>query len=137
MSNKPDLGQLAGFCSVIKLIGNPNRLQILAALVEREMPVSEIESVLSIKQPTLSHELKKLRDKKLVVTRKQSKAVFYAIADQEVRDLIVGIDSLRKNSGSPLFQQTEQVQPHTSPAPSNNVLQKRLGECGQFPIISH
>jgi len=62
-----------------KMLGNANRLKILVFLDERERSVSEIESALAIRQPTLSQQLGELRDAGLIAGRKASKSVIYSL----------------------------------------------------------
>ena len=48
-------GDIERFCSLLKVMSNPNRLKILVYLLDGESSVGEMETVLAIKQPNLSH----------------------------------------------------------------------------------
>lgn len=74
--------------SLLKALAHPARLRICSALRNREMSVSEIEQRLGLAQPRLSRELGKLRDEKLVETRRDGKAVHYTLSDERAGQLI-------------------------------------------------
>lgn len=67
--------------SLLKALAHPARLMICCELRDVEMSVGEIENRLGIKQPRLSRELAKLRDEGLVETRRESKVIFYRLAN--------------------------------------------------------
>ena len=62
---------------IFKALSNKNRLVILSSLVNQEMNVGEMEARLSIRQPTLSQQLARLRTARLVKTRRVSKEIYY------------------------------------------------------------
>ncbi len=70
-------------CTLLKVLGNPDRLMLLCQLTQGAHCVSELESVLGIQQPTLSQQLGVLRDEQLVSTRREGKQIFYSIASAE------------------------------------------------------
>jgi len=72
----------------LKALANRNRLLILCHLVGGEMSVGELEDALNLRQPTLSQQLARLRDDGLVATRRESKNIFYSIANPEAEDII-------------------------------------------------
>ncbi len=72
----------------LKVVANENRLIILCALAEGEKNVGELEEILSIRQPTLSQQLSRLRSENLVRTRRESKQIYYRIASDEAIELI-------------------------------------------------
>ena len=73
---------------MLKLISNPNRMRILCALTQDEMAVGDMEETLHIRQPTLSRELGHLREAGIVSTRRQSRVIFYQLADAQTRRLL-------------------------------------------------
>ena len=124
------------FCNVLKSLSNPYRLRIMVYLLSGEVAVSEFESALKIRQPNLSHELRKLRDKGLVKTRRQSRVVFYAIADEKTASIVSSIlhiydgqkpHQLNANMKGMIFNSISSSNPiddiHTQ------------GECGLFSIV--
>jgi len=66
---------------LLKALAHPARLMICCQLREAEMSVGDIEQTLGIRQPRLSRELAKLRNEGLVETRRESKVIFYRLAE--------------------------------------------------------
>lgn len=75
--------------ALLKAIAHPVRLTICCQLRDKEMSVGEMEERLDIKQPRLSRELAKLREEGFVETRRESKMIFYRLAERpRVRAII-------------------------------------------------
>lgn len=70
-------------CALLKTLGNPDRLLLLCQLTQGEYCVGEFESMLGIRQPTLSQQLGVLREEKLVETRREGKQIYYRLASEE------------------------------------------------------
>jgi len=70
-------------CSLLKTLGNPDRLLLLCQMAQGEYCVSELESLLGISQPTLSQQLGVLRDEQVVHTRREGKQIYYRLASVE------------------------------------------------------
>lgn len=70
---------------LLKALSHENRLLLLCILSEKERSVSELEQILSLRQPLVSQQLARLRYDNLVTTRREGKTVYYSIADQDVR----------------------------------------------------
>jgi len=62
---------------------------ILCILSQGEKSVSELEEMLSLRQPTVSQQLARLRADGLVATRRDGKTIFYSLASDEAR-VVVG-----------------------------------------------
>jgi ArsR family transcriptional regulator len=69
--------------SLLKTLGNPDRLLLLCQLSQGEFCVSELESMSGISQPTLSQQLGVLRAENLVATRRAGKQIHYTLASKE------------------------------------------------------
>lgn len=67
--------------ALLKALSHPARLMICCQIRHNELSVGDIETTLGIKQPRLSRELSKLREEGLVETRRESKVIFYRLAD--------------------------------------------------------
>ncbi|MGO4763444.1 metalloregulator ArsR/SmtB family transcription factor [Cupriavidus sp. 2KB_3] len=82
-----DLGAMqaaaAQACALLKLLANQDRLLLMCQLSQGERCVSDLETQLGIRQPTLSQQLGVLRENGLVTTRREGKSIFYSIASQE------------------------------------------------------
>ena len=72
----------------LKKLANPSRLMIVCALVDGERSVRELEDTLGLRQPGLSQQLAELRDAGFIEGRKESKSVFYRLADNRVRGFV-------------------------------------------------
>jgi DNA-binding transcriptional ArsR family regulator len=72
----------------LKALSHENRLLLLCLLAERDRSVSELETILSLRQPTVSQQLARLRLDGLVDTRRVGKQTFYSLASDDVRQVI-------------------------------------------------
>lgn len=72
----------------LKALSHEARLVILCLLIEGEKSVTEIEQLLSLRQPTVSQQLARLRADDLVETRRDGKNIYYSLARTEVREII-------------------------------------------------
>ncbi|WP_321505767.1 metalloregulator ArsR/SmtB family transcription factor [Breoghania sp.] len=68
----------------LKALAHESRLMILCLLCEGEKSVTELESLLSLRQPTVSQQLARLRAENLVSTRRDGKTVYYSLGDKNV-----------------------------------------------------
>jgi len=72
----------------LKALSHENRLLLLCLLAERERTVTELENILSLRQPMVSQQLARLRLDQLVTTRREGKAIYYSLATDDVRSII-------------------------------------------------
>lgn len=72
----------------LKTLANERRLMILCHLVEGEKSVGELERLLQMRQPALSQQLTKLREEKLVATRRESRTIYYRMASDEAMEVL-------------------------------------------------
>ena len=77
--------------SLLKLLGNEDRLLLLCQLAQEECSVGQLEEMLEISQPTLSQQLGVLRRAGLVATRREGKQIHYRMIDEAA---IAVIDTL-------------------------------------------
>jgi DNA-binding transcriptional ArsR family regulator len=73
----------------LKALAHENRLMILCILSQGEKSVSELEAMLSLRQPTVSQQLARLRAEGLVTTRRDGKTIHYSLASEAAR-VVVG-----------------------------------------------
>lgn len=73
---------------LLKLLSHPNRLRIACELRDHEASVSALENAIGAAQPTLSRDLARMREEGLVAARRQSKSVYYRLADDRLARLI-------------------------------------------------
>ncbi len=72
----------------LKVLANEDRLLLLCQLSHGEMCVSQLESRLDIRQPTLSQQLGVLRSEGVVQTRRDGKHIFYRVSDPAMLDML-------------------------------------------------
>lgn len=75
---------LTEMAELFKVLGDRTRTRILHALFESEMCVCDIAYLLDMTQSSISHQLRVLKQAKLVKNRKEGKVVYYSLADSHV-----------------------------------------------------
>lgn len=81
------MAELAEMAELLKLLGDPMRLAILALLQEKDLSVTEITGLLRASQPNTSQHLRKLRSAGLVRETKRGQWVYYSLNLAEYPDL--------------------------------------------------
>ena len=84
----PDEEILYDLSEEFNIFGDSTRINILYALFESEMCVCDIAQLLNMTQSAISHQLRSLKQSKLVKYRREGKTVFYSLADAHVRTII-------------------------------------------------
>jgi len=72
----------------LKALSHESRLLLLCLLAEGERSVTELETILSLRQPTVSQQLARLRFDGMVTTRRDGKVIYYSLANENVRQVI-------------------------------------------------
>ncbi len=80
-------GHAARLAETFKILGDANRLHLINTLSEREMCVCDLSSVLGMTSSAVSHQLRLLRNLKLVKHRKEGKMVYYSLDDSHIVSL--------------------------------------------------
>mgnify|MGYP002577016386 CR=1 FL=1 len=83
----PDDEILFDLAELFKIFGDSTRIKILYLLFESEMCVCDIAQLLNMTQSAISHQLRALKQSKLVKYRREGKTVFYSLADGHVRTI--------------------------------------------------
>ncbi len=78
----------ASASELLKALANENRLLLLCLLADGEKSVTELESSLELRQPTVSQQLARLRADNLVSHRRDGKAIYYSLASEDARRII-------------------------------------------------
>ncbi|MBE6906296.1 ArsR/SmtB family transcription factor [Marasmitruncus massiliensis] len=84
----PDEELLYDLAELYKIFGDSTRIKILYVLLEAEMCVCDIAQLLNMSQSAISHQLRVLKQSRLVKFRRDGKIVFYSLADGHVRTII-------------------------------------------------
>jgi DNA-binding transcriptional ArsR family regulator len=81
--------ELIGMISdIFKALGDPTRLKIVIALLASELCVCDISAVCNISESAVSHQLRILRNLKIVTNRREGKIIHYSLDDDHVTSLI-------------------------------------------------
>ena len=76
-------------------LADPTRARIISALLETELCVCDLAALLDVSQSAVSHQLKQMRDQRLVKARKEGRIVYYMLDDDHIRDLFTrGLEHL-------------------------------------------
>ena len=80
----PEESELYDLADLFKVFGDSTRIKILYVLFGNEMCVYDIASILNMTQSAISHQLRILKQNRLVKFRKEGKTVLYTLADEHV-----------------------------------------------------
>ena len=84
----PGEDTLYDLTELFRIFGDSTRIRILYVLFESEMCVCDIAALLGMTQSAISHQLRALKNARLVSSRREGKTVFYALADDHVKTII-------------------------------------------------
>lgn len=84
----PDEEELYDLAELFKVFGDSTRIRILYVLFEAEVCVCDLAKALNMTQSAISHQLRILKQNKLVKSRREGKSIFYSLADGHVRTII-------------------------------------------------
>ena len=92
LQNQPEDEYLYDLAELFK-----TRIKILYALFESELCVSDIAQILNLNQSAVSHQLRILKDAKLVKFKRSGKSIFYSLDDDHVRTILsMGMDHVEE-----------------------------------------
>lgn len=77
----------ARLAETFKALSDPSRVRIISALSQAELCVHDLAAALGMSQSAVSHQLRSLREMRLVRYRKQGRHVYYQLDDDHIRDL--------------------------------------------------
>lgn len=81
------MGTLLSYSGISAKI-DPTRIRILFILFETEVCVCDLAKALNMTQSAVSHQLRILKQSRLIKNRREGKSVFYSLADEHVRTII-------------------------------------------------
>lgn len=82
-----DHGTVSNLAEIFKVLGDPTRVKIIYALTQKELCVCDLAAVLNISQSAISHQLRVLRNLRLVKYRREGKIVYYSLDDFHIVNL--------------------------------------------------
>jgi DNA-binding transcriptional ArsR family regulator len=83
-----DKKQILEMAEIFKLLGEPTRLKIILSLSENELCVCDLAAVVESSISAISHQLRLLKNARLVTYRKDGKMVYYTLNDKHIKKII-------------------------------------------------
>lgn len=87
-TNMADEQNLRDLADLFKMFGDATRVRILCVLLQSEMCVCDLAEILGMSQSAISHQLRVLKQAKLVKNRREGKTVFYSLDDNHIGTII-------------------------------------------------
>lgn len=84
----PDEGTISRLADVFKIFGDNTRIRILWSLFDSELCVYDISEQLGMSQSAISHQLRTLKQARLIKARRDGKNTFYSLDDDHVKRII-------------------------------------------------
>lgn len=81
--------EIENLSNIFKILSDSTRLRIICTILNNELRVSDICEILSMNRTTISHQLKILRDTKLVKYRKEGTQIYYSLKDTHIEQIIL------------------------------------------------
>lgn len=92
-----DQKECLNLSEMFKILSDSTRIRIICTILNKELKVSEICELVQMNRTTISHQLKTLRDSKLVKFRKEGREIYYSLNDAHIEQIIIqGIDHLHE-----------------------------------------
>jgi ArsR family transcriptional regulator, lead/cadmium/zinc/bismuth-responsive transcriptional repressor len=88
LASQPDEENLYDLAELFKVFGDSTRIRILYALIQSELCVGDLAQILNMTTSAISHQLRILKDAKLIKFRRDGKIIFYSLDDDHVRTLL-------------------------------------------------
>lgn len=81
--------EIFDLAELFKVFADSTRMKIICALKEKELCVGEIAFITNTTQSAISHQLRVLKQAKLVKYRKEGKVVYYSLDDDHVNEIVM------------------------------------------------
>lgn len=124
--------KVAEAAEFMRLFSTPSRLMLLCHIAMKERSVGEIQDELGFKQPALSQQLGELRNAGVVKTRRESRLVYYSIADGRVATVMAVLTEMFCNVSAPLQSVGRVETAHVPPAIQQIRERRFLGEMASW-----
>jgi ArsR family transcriptional regulator, lead/cadmium/zinc/bismuth-responsive transcriptional repressor len=103
LGDAPPAGDVA---TLFAVLGDPTRIRVLTALSAGELCVCDLAAATGVNRSTVSHQLRVLRDHRLVRRRRKGKVVYYALDDDHVVQLLDVAGAHASESSEPAVEVT-------------------------------
>ena len=87
-SHSPSPQQFSDMAGLFKLFGDATRVKILWSLSQHELCVCDLAQLIGMNQSAVSHQLRILKQGRLVKSRREGKSIFYSLADGHVETVL-------------------------------------------------
>ncbi len=88
---------LYDLADLFRMFADSTRVRILYALLDTETAVTDLANALNMTASAISHQLRLLKDAKLIGSRREGKAILYSLADDHVRTILnMGLEHLNE-----------------------------------------
>ncbi|MBN2509768.1 MAG: winged helix-turn-helix transcriptional regulator [Spirochaetales bacterium] len=96
-SNIPVDEEIMDLADFFKVFGDPTRLKILSLLEHRELCVHDLAAIMDMQQTAISHQLKSLRQARLVRYRREGKMALYSLSDSHIKEIFsTGLEHIKE-----------------------------------------
>lgn len=93
----PSSEELAALSESFKVLGDPTRMRLLWALCEEDRCVNDLAEIIGMGQSAVSHQLRLLRQARLVRYRREGKTSIYSLDDDHIRQIFeLGLSHVRE-----------------------------------------
>ena len=97
LQDMPNDVLICDIADLFKVFGDTTRMKILFALFKSEMSVNAISDMLDMQQSAISHQLRVLKQARLVSSRRDGKTIYYSLADDHIATILsTGIDHIEE-----------------------------------------
>ncbi len=91
----PSEVELYNLSDLFRIFADSSRIKVLYSLMDGELCVNDIAQILNLSQSSVSHQLRVLKDAKLVKFRREGKIIFYSLDDEHVQQILsMGMEHL-------------------------------------------
>jgi len=91
-----DQAAAVDLAELFRTMGDANRMRIISLLIHHELCVHDVANLLGMSQSAVSHQMRALRQMRLVKSRKEGRNVYYTLDDDHVAQLFaIGLEHLR------------------------------------------
>ena len=91
----PSEVELYNLSDLFRIFADSSRIKVLYSLMDGELCVNDIAQILNLSQSSVSHQLRILKDAKLVKFRREGKIIFYSLDDEHVQQILsMGMEHL-------------------------------------------
>lgn len=87
-ASMPEDGAIYDLAEFFKVFADSTRMKIIYALIEKELCVCDIAAIVGTTQSAISHQLRILKQSKLVKYRKEGKIVYYSLDDEHISQIV-------------------------------------------------